>query len=491
MYKYRNDFNPNYLGVQLTSSRKARGIIFRDPKQNFANYYYKSLDPLVAQTSFNTYLTSLGLPELIFGLTSPMNSVLNGTDIVLKERVLKIANDYQLDLNPDPLSGRFWAIMEVVNANILGDKRRDPNPFEYVYYVNDIEGQATSKYLVQFEAPVKQYNVNSDLIIKNNKILINNKSQDTINQLGLASQLEFDIYSHNWTDIVKNGLENNVAISLEINNPYSVGFGTEQLLTLGTTTPEIGILNNNLAKSFIELVNSLTSSNLKTNSNVSYTANKNSITFTFNPISDLTIPPSVSIQEFNNNDSTSNFNLKGINYKIGSLKVDMEFTNQQTQTMIFPYKITFTDTGIDIKFDFNNGIEFKDLWFFTDKLAQQSFSNALLKFIQSEFKNNNINWSNNDYQNIIDYSQILNSQIQDKTYSFVIPASVIPNQPVVDKVNNDSQLTIIMSVTIPIAIIFVVFVITGLIYRHKSKYLSRTQKVAKKAKKENKKENNN
>lgn len=82
-------------------------------------------------------------------------------------------------------------VVDVTNANNLGNQRRIANPRNYFYYLEVLDKNAQSTYIIRFETKDKFYSLDA-LRFDNNGIYVDNASRDAVIQARQKSKLYFN-----------------------------------------------------------------------------------------------------------------------------------------------------------------------------------------------------------------------------------------------------------------------------------------------------------
>lgn len=130
------------------------------------------------------------IPESSFIVTdviSALDTINNRNDANLSDEIMEkiknLKNQYSLNFNPNKDTGEFFQIVKIANANDLGNKRRLEHPAPYVWYLGDGINTNVSFYLMKFESPNKEYNLEDFQVnteSDSSSIYVFNKSSDFV-----------------------------------------------------------------------------------------------------------------------------------------------------------------------------------------------------------------------------------------------------------------------------------------------------------------------
>lgn len=253
-YHYRQNFKQASWDKQnsQTKSIVVQSTDLNDERERF-------------QKDINNYLKVQGISETEIKVNAvhKVDAMLNArkSDDPKLASVQSTANKYGLNLRSNPYTGQFYVVVDVTNANDLGNQRRANNAKSYFYYIEGLDKGAQSSYLVRFENKQKLYSLES-LAVDSRGLYVKNVSKDAIIQAKQNQNLYLD--THNWNAALKANLTN-----AELTLPTASADNSAKLSTPNAENDE-GFLSENVSGSILGYVERMTGKKLFLKERVSF-----------------------------------------------------------------------------------------------------------------------------------------------------------------------------------------------------------------------------
>ncbi|ALX06677.1 hypothetical protein [Mycoplasmoides pneumoniae] len=313
-------------------------------------------------------------------------------------------------MNGNESNGHFYVVVDVTNANNLGNQRRIANPRNYFYYLEGLDKNAQSTYIIRFETKDKFYSLDA-LRFDNNGIYVDNASRDAVIQARQKSKLYFN--TSDWRGkLPQNFFQTTTSLSTK-NREIVAHF------LKSNESSKRGVLSQAASGAVVGYVERLTNKKVFLKDEIKFDVEKDGIKLDLKADFSLEQNGSLGLNDPNDvnklaqeaqsytvmvsdGGAQTDNNAEGGNLRIALTK--NAFNPNQSTTVDIPYKIKNRSVGNNkeqktLVFDFSGlnpyeynmivGALFTDSSFINDAYApiQSTFQRQLKEFLQVKYEN--------------------------------------------------------------------------------------------------------